>query len=137
MTYLGVRPGAVTPFAVINDKEDAGTMVLDSGVMGDDPGARFVNCHPLVNTMTTALEPEDLVRFLEPERHAPLLLAFYPASNTLNGRADLPSDPKAPLYPVHPPGPRRRGPRATARQHSTRHTDANYGTNHWGPGWPG
>src|SRR3546814_18174847 len=36
MTYLGVRPGAVTPFAVINDKEDAVTMVLDSGVMGDD-----------------------------------------------------------------------------------------------------
>src|SRR3546814_7952424 len=40
MTYLGVRPGAVTPFAVINDKEDAVTMVLDSGVMGDCPGDR-------------------------------------------------------------------------------------------------
>src|SRR3546814_15698501 len=90
MTYLGVRPGAVTPFAVINDKEDAVTMVLDSGVMGDDPGARFVNCHPLVNNMTTALEPDELVRFLAAERHAPLMLDCYPASNKLNSRADWP-----------------------------------------------
>lgn len=70
MTYLGVRPGAVTPFAVINDTAGAVTMVLDSGVIG----AGLVNCHPLVNTMTTALAPEDLVRFLEAEGHAPLLL---------------------------------------------------------------
>ncbi|MGF1631964.1 MAG: prolyl-tRNA synthetase associated domain-containing protein [Kiloniellaceae bacterium] len=70
MTYLGVRPGAVTPFAVINDKAGAVTMVLDSGVMGGGP----VNCHPLVNTMTTALAPADLLRFLEAEGHAPLML---------------------------------------------------------------
>lgn len=72
MTYLGVRPGAVTPFAVINDKAGAVTMVLDSGVMADGP----VNCHPLVNTMTTALAPADLVRFLEAEGHAPAMLDF-------------------------------------------------------------
>jgi Ala-tRNA(Pro) deacylase len=70
MTYLGVRPGAVTPFAVINDKAGAVTMVLDSGVLGAGP----VNCHPLVNTMTTALAPDDLLRFLEAEGHAPLML---------------------------------------------------------------
>jgi Ala-tRNA(Pro) deacylase len=45
-------------------------MVLDSGVMGAGP----VNCHPLVNTMTTALAPDDLLRFLEAEGHAPLML---------------------------------------------------------------
>jgi Ala-tRNA(Pro) deacylase len=72
MTHLGVRPGAVTPFAVINDKQGAVTMVLDSGVMAEGP----VNCHPLVNTMTTALAPEDLVRFLEAENHAPQMLDF-------------------------------------------------------------
>ena len=70
MTYLGVLPGSVTPFAVINDKEGAVTMVLDRGVMGKGP----VNCHPLVNNMTTAVAPEDLVRFLEAEGHAPLML---------------------------------------------------------------
>src|SRR3546814_805886 len=61
MTHLGVRPGAVTPFAVINDKAGAVTMALDSAVMAGEQ----VNCHPLVNTMTTALAPADLVRFLE------------------------------------------------------------------------
>lgn len=76
MTHLGVRPGAVTPFAVINDKAGAVTMVLDSGVMAPGPDEHLVNCHPLVNTMTTALAPEDLVRFLEAEGHAPLMLDF-------------------------------------------------------------
>lgn len=70
MTYLGVRPGSVTPFAVINDKGGEVTMVLDSGVLGAGP----VNCHPLVNDMTTAVAPEDLVRFLEAEGHAPQML---------------------------------------------------------------
>ena len=70
MTYLGVRPGAVTPFAVINDKGGDVTMVLDSGLLGAGP----VNCHPLVNDMTTALAPEDLLRFLEAEGHPPQML---------------------------------------------------------------
>src|SRR3546814_13512337 len=56
MTHLGVRPGAVTPFAVINDKAGAVTMVLDSAVMAGGP----VNCHPLVTTMTTALAPAQI-----------------------------------------------------------------------------
>jgi Ala-tRNA(Pro) deacylase len=44
-------------------------VVLDRDLMGFDP----VNAHPLVNTMTTALAPEDLVRFLEAEGHPPLI----------------------------------------------------------------
>ena len=51
MTHLGVLPGSVTPFAVINDRRDHVTVVLDSGLLDQDP----VNCHPLVNTMTTAI----------------------------------------------------------------------------------
>lgn len=74
MTYLGVQPGSVTPFAVINDGDKQVTMVLDSGVMEAGP----VNCHPLVNTMTTAVSPDDLIRFLEAEGHAPLMLDMSP-----------------------------------------------------------
>ena len=70
MTYLGVLPGAVTPFAVINDTGGQVRMVLDRGILGNDP----VNCHPLVNDMTTALESKDLIRFLEAVDHAPLIL---------------------------------------------------------------
>ncbi len=70
MSYLGVRPGAVTPLAVINDKGGAVTMVLDKGVL-DHP---LVNAHPLVNDKTTALTPQDLLRFLEHCGHPAQLL---------------------------------------------------------------
>src|SRR3546814_1186918 len=86
-------------------------------------------------TMTTAREPEDLVRFLEAERHAPLMRDFEPASNNLNSRADLPSDAKAAIYAVEPAGPGRRGPRATAAQTSSRRKERHYGTDYWRPGW--
>ena len=72
MTNLGVRPGSVTPFAVINDTAGAVTMVLDRGVMDHD----LVNCHPLVNHQTTAISPADLLRFLEAEGHAPRMIDF-------------------------------------------------------------
>ena len=72
MQYLGVAPGAVTPFAVINDSGRAVRAVLDKALLDHGP----VNGHPLVNTMTTTVEPRDLVRFLEAEGHAPQLLDF-------------------------------------------------------------
>ena len=81
MTYLGVLPGSVTPFAVINDSGGAVTMVLDSGVMAAGP----VNCHPLVNTMTTAVAAADLRYFLEAEGHAPLMLDMDPAAGAAGG----------------------------------------------------
>lgn len=68
LRYLGVLPGAVTPFGIINDKDRKVKVVLDRDLMGFNP----VNAHPLVNTMTTALAPQDLVRFLEAEGHTPL-----------------------------------------------------------------
>ena len=70
MTYLGVRPGAVTPFAVANDKTGQVRMVLDQGLL-DHP---LVNAHPLVNTMTTAITPGALLRFLKAVDHDPLLI---------------------------------------------------------------
>lgn len=70
LRYLGVLPGAVTPFGIINDKDGKVKVVLDRDLMGFDP----VNAHPLVNTMTTALSPQDLVKFLEAEGHKPDIL---------------------------------------------------------------
>jgi Ala-tRNA(Pro) deacylase len=70
MRYLGVLPGAVTPFGIVNDTERKVKVVLDRDLLGLDP----VNAHPLVNTMTTALAPGDLVRFLEAESHAPVVI---------------------------------------------------------------
>ena len=67
---LGVTPGAVTPFGVINDTEARVTVVLDSKLMEHD----VINCHPLVNTMTTSLKREDLVKFLEATGHQPRIV---------------------------------------------------------------
>ena len=72
MTHLGVIPGAVTPFAVINDRAGNVTMVLDRALQ---TGA-LVNAHPLRNDRTSAVAAEDLVRFLEAEGHPPLILDF-------------------------------------------------------------
>lgn len=70
MKYLGVLPGAVTPLAAINDREAAVTVCLDRTLLAGGP----VNCHPLVNTMTTALAADDLLRFLRATGHEPLLI---------------------------------------------------------------
>jgi Ala-tRNA(Pro) deacylase len=70
LRHLGITPGAVSPFAVINDTERAVRVVLDKGVLAADP----VNLHPLDNTMTTAITGADLLRFLEAEGHPPRVL---------------------------------------------------------------
>ena len=64
---LGVRPGSVTPYAVINDREGQVTVVLQRAMLAQDP----LNYHPLENTRTTAIAPGDLVRFLDAAGHPP------------------------------------------------------------------
>lgn len=61
MRTLGVIPGAVSPFALINDTERSVTVVLDAEMMRHDP----LNYHPLRNDMTIAVSPADLMRFIE------------------------------------------------------------------------
>jgi Ala-tRNA(Pro) deacylase len=64
---LGVAPGAVTPFGVINDNEGRVTVVLDAPMMEH----ATLNYHPLDNTMTTSIARDDLVKFLESTGHSP------------------------------------------------------------------
>jgi Ala-tRNA(Pro) deacylase len=64
-TTLGIEPGAVTPFAAMNDDDRRVSVVLDAALMRHET----VNCHPLVNTMTTSIASRDLLRFLEATGH--------------------------------------------------------------------
>jgi Ala-tRNA(Pro) deacylase len=64
---LGVEPGAVTPFGAINDTQGRVAVVLDAAMMEQ----KTLNYHPLVNTMTTSISREDLVKFLESTGHMP------------------------------------------------------------------
>jgi len=65
MEYLGVVPGAVTPFGVFNDHTGAVRVALDEGLRGYD----VWNFHPLDNSMTTAIGPADMLHFLESIDH--------------------------------------------------------------------
>ena len=58
---LGIIPGAVTPFAVINDQNHAVKVILDEEMMGNE----LLNFHPLVNTATTTISAKDLIKFME------------------------------------------------------------------------
>lgn len=70
--HLGVEPGSVTPFSLINDKGQSVTAVFDQAMLDVDP----LNFHPLVNTMTTAIASADLLRFAADCGHRPLTLRF-------------------------------------------------------------
>jgi Ala-tRNA(Pro) deacylase len=63
----GVVPGAVTPFGAINDTGERVTVVLDSPMLEFET----LNYHPLVNTMTTSIARDDLVKFLKSTGHMP------------------------------------------------------------------
>lgn len=70
MEYLGVIPGAVTAFGVINDAGKNVKIIVDEELMNDE----IVNCHPLVNDATTSIASRDLLRFIEATGHEPLVL---------------------------------------------------------------
>ena len=63
---LGVEPGSVTPFGMVNAPPGAVRIVLDAGLLRDH---EWVHFHPLTNTMTTAIRPAGLLRFLDSLGH--------------------------------------------------------------------
>ncbi|MBT3660917.1 MAG: prolyl-tRNA synthetase associated domain-containing protein [Rhodospirillaceae bacterium] len=69
---LGIDPGSVTPFAVINDTGGQVSVILDAGLLASEP----LNFHPLVNTATTSISTEDLLAFLRDTGHEPVVLDF-------------------------------------------------------------
>jgi len=67
---LGIPPGSVTPFAVINDTNGRVTVILDQAMMAHET----LNFHPLTNTMTTSIRRADLPAFLAATNHPPRVL---------------------------------------------------------------
>lgn len=70
MAHLGVTPGAVTVFGLVNDKALVVSMVLDESLLRHD----VINAHPLVNDRTTAIGRDDLLRFVRATGHEPRVL---------------------------------------------------------------
>jgi Ala-tRNA(Pro) deacylase len=69
---LGVMPGSVTPFALINDSAQRVAIVLDADMLRHEP----LNYHPLVNTATTAVAAADLLRFIAACGHQPRIVGL-------------------------------------------------------------
>lgn len=72
MEVLGVTPGSVTAFAVINDADRRVHVVFDADLMRHET----VNCHPLSNTATTNIAREDLLRFIRSCGHQPRIVVL-------------------------------------------------------------
>ncbi len=68
---LGVAPGSVTPFGLINDQAGDVSVLLEAGLMRNDR----LNFHPLENTATTTIGRDDLVAFLRASGHEPRIVA--------------------------------------------------------------
>jgi len=65
---LGLAPGSVTPFGLINDTEKRVNVVLDE----DLSACELLNFHPLHNEASTILRSRDLLRFLDALGYAPV-----------------------------------------------------------------
>jgi Ala-tRNA(Pro) deacylase len=70
MELLGVEPGGVTIFGLINDTQRRVRPFLDAKLMEHET----INAHPLTNSATTSISREDLLRFIAATGHeAPIL----------------------------------------------------------------
>ena len=76
---LGILPGAVSAFALMNDREAKVRAIFDDGMLIDDP----INFHPLRNDRTTAIAAADLLRFVR-ACHGEPLIAVLPGKTALS-----------------------------------------------------
>lgn len=71
MEILGVEPGSVTPFGLINDKNARTNVILDARMMDQE----ILNYHPLGNDATTTIRSGDLLAFIRSCGHEPRVVA--------------------------------------------------------------
>ncbi len=57
---LGVRPGSVTPFALLNNPENSIEFYLEDKLHESE----YINFHPLTNTSTVTIKSQDFVEFM-------------------------------------------------------------------------
>jgi Ala-tRNA(Pro) deacylase len=75
MEILGVVPGSVTPFGLINDTACRTNVILDETMMQHE----VLNFHPLENSATTSIAAADLVKFIESCGHSPRVVSVSDA----------------------------------------------------------
>jgi Ala-tRNA(Pro) deacylase len=76
IAMLGVPPGSVTPFALVNDREHKVRVVLDEAMLKLEP----INFHPLRNDRTIAVSAVDLLKFIADCGHVPQIVTLPQAA---------------------------------------------------------
>lgn len=66
LELLGVTPGAVTLFGLLNDTGNRVKFFIDDHLLAQD----VINAHPLTNDATTSISPGDVLKFAEATGHA-------------------------------------------------------------------
>ena len=61
MKYLGVMPGSVTPFGLINDHEHHVHVFLDKNLQN----AKRLSFHPCINTASLIILKDDFIRYMD------------------------------------------------------------------------
>lgn len=69
---LGVEPGSVTAFSVMNDRDGKVELIFDRSLLAFET----INLHPMENTATTSIAREDLLRFIRATGHHPRITAL-------------------------------------------------------------
>ena len=59
--YLGVKPGSVTPFGLINDHEKHVYVFIDQNLLN----AERLSFHPCINTASLIISKDDFLKFVE------------------------------------------------------------------------
>ena len=72
LELLGVVPGSVTVFSVLNDTDRKVRLILDKALFAHEA----VWFHPMRNTASTRVAPQDLITFAEATGHPPTLIDF-------------------------------------------------------------
>lgn len=68
---LDLEEGSVTPFGIINDKDNKVVLVIDKDLIG-----KKLLFHPNTNTKTMSINYDDLIKFIEYEKHKYVLEDF-------------------------------------------------------------
>ncbi len=82
MEILGVPPGSVTPFSLINDDKNRVNVVLDEEMMESE----ILNYHPLTNQATMSLSNGDLLAFVHSCGHEPQIVNVSELNQTESGK---------------------------------------------------
>lgn len=72
LEHLGVTPGSVCLFSVMNDKDATVKLIIDKTLAEAD----VVNFHPLLNDATTAISATDMITFAKATGHDPVIMDF-------------------------------------------------------------